>query len=63
MSKESEALARAVMDDIAAAKGRISQVRLGDIRVRAEKTAKLKGLSLSAAIRLALSEWLERQGG
>lgn len=41
----------------------ISQIRLGGLRERAERFAKPRSLSLSAVVRLALAEWLERNGG
>lgn len=42
---------------------RITQVRLGEMRVMAEVVGRRKGLSLSAVIRLAVAEWLARNGG
>jgi hypothetical protein len=42
---------------------KLTQVRLGSLRARAENLGRSKGLSLSAVLRLALSEWLERNGG
>lgn len=40
----------------------LTQVRLGELRERAQRLARRKGLNLSAVVRMALAELLEREG-